>query len=143
MQERNLIMAQEHTPVLIVGAGGAGLSFSLLLQQQGIASLLIERRLDVSWVPRARNLNYRSLEVFRGLGLQGEVYAAGDHVTQSYLKETLALPEQKVVPALNVAALVSPHQQEISPETFLMYCPQSRLEPLLLTVNKRRGCDVR
>ncbi|MBV9227774.1 MAG: FAD-dependent monooxygenase, partial [Chloroflexi bacterium] len=29
-------MAQEHTPVLIVGAGGAGLSLSLLLSQQGI-----------------------------------------------------------------------------------------------------------
>ena len=136
-------MTQEHTPVLIVGAGGAGLSLSLLLEQQGIASVLVERRPDVSWVPRARNLNYRSLEVFRGLGLQEEVHAAGDQVTQSYLKETLASPEQKVVSALNVAALASPNQQEISPETFLMYCPQSRLEPLLLEALKQRGCDVR
>jgi putative polyketide hydroxylase len=37
------MMAQEHTPVLIVGAGGAGLSLSLLLHQQGIPSVLIER----------------------------------------------------------------------------------------------------
>jgi 2-polyprenyl-6-methoxyphenol hydroxylase-like FAD-dependent oxidoreductase len=41
-------MAQEHVPVLIVGAGGAGLSLSLLLHQQGIASILVERRPDVS-----------------------------------------------------------------------------------------------
>lgn len=134
-------MAQEHTPVLIVGAGGAGLSLSLLLHQQGIASVLVERRPDVSWVPRARNLNFRTLEVFRGLGLEEELHAAGSRVTHSYLKETLASPEQKEV--LNVDALTPPNQQEISPEPFLMYCPQSRLEPLLLTANKQRGCDVR
>jgi putative polyketide hydroxylase len=134
-------MAQERTPVLIVGAGGAGLSLSLLLHQQGIASVLVERRPDVSWVPRARNLNFRTLEVFRGLGLEGEVHAAGDRVTHSYLKETLASPEQKEI--LNVDALTPPNQQEISPEPFLMYCPQSRLEPVLLAANRQRGCDVR
>src|SRR5579859_6278549 len=136
-------MAQEHASVLIVGAGGAGLSLSLLLQQQGIPSVLIERRSDVSWVPRARNLNFRTLEVFRGLGLEEEVHAAGDHVTRSYLKETLASPEQKEISALNVADLIPHNWQEISPETFLMYCPQSRLEPLLLAANKQHGCDVR
>ncbi len=137
------MMAQEHVPVLIVGAGGAGLSLSLLLHQQGIASMLVERRPDVSWVPRARNLNFRTLEVFRGLGLEEEVHAAGDRVTHSYLKSSLASPEQKEVPALNVDALIPPNQQEFTPETFLMYCPQSRLEPLLLAANKQRGCDVR
>ena len=58
-------MAQEQISVLIVGAGGAGLSFALLLRQQGIPSLLIERRTDVSWYPRARTLNFRTMEVFR------------------------------------------------------------------------------
>ncbi len=136
-------MAQEHVPVLIVGAGGAGLSLSLLLHQQGITTMLVERRLDVSWVPRARNLNFRTLEVLRGLGLQEEVYAVGDRFMHSYLKETLASPEQKGVPGLNVDALIPSNQQEISLEPFVMYCPQSRLEPLLLAANKQRGCDVR
>jgi len=137
------MMAQEHVPVLIVGAGGAGLSLSLMLHQQGIASVLVERRPDVSWVPRARNLNYRTLEVFRGLGLEEEVHAAGDRVTHSFLKSSLASPEQKEIPGLNIDALIPPNQQELSPEQFLMYCPQSRLEPLLLAANKQRGCDVR
>src|SRR2546430_6775320 len=44
--ERSPTMVQKHLPVLIVGAGGAGLSLSLLLLQQGIPSLLIERRSD-------------------------------------------------------------------------------------------------
>jgi putative polyketide hydroxylase len=136
-------MAQEHVPVLIVGAGGAGLSLSLLLHQQGIASMLVERRPDVSWVPRARNLNFRTLEVLRGLGLQEEVHAAGDRLIYSYLKETLASPEQKQFSALNIDALIPSNQQEISPEPFLIYCPQSRLEPLLLAANRQRGCDVR
>jgi putative polyketide hydroxylase len=136
-------MAQEHVPVLIVGAGGAGLSLSLLLHQQGIASMLVERRPDVSWVPRARNLNFRTLEVLRGLGLQEEVHAAGDRLIHSYLKETLASPEQKQFSALNIDALIPSNQQEISPEPFLIYCPQSRLEPLLLAANRQRGCDVR
>ena len=136
-------MAQEHIPVLIVGAGGAGLTLSLLLHQQGIASVLVERRPDVSWVPRARNLNFRTLEVFRGLGLGEEVHAAGGGVTHSYLKETLASPEQKEMPGLVVKDFIPPNQQEISPETFLTYCPQNRLEPLLLNSNKQHGCDVR
>ena len=45
-------MTQERVPVLIVGAGGAGLSLSLLLLQQGIHPLLIERRSDISIYPR-------------------------------------------------------------------------------------------
>lgn len=137
------MMTQEHTPVLIVGAGGAGLSLSLMLHQQGIASVLVERRSEVSWVPRARNLNFRTLEVLRGLGLEEEVHAAGDHVTHSYLKETLASPQQQEIPGLNVEALIPPKQQETSPEPFAMYCPQSRLEPVLRAANQQRGCDVR
>jgi putative polyketide hydroxylase len=39
--------------------------------------------------------------------------------------------------------LIPPNQQEISPEPFVMYCPQSRLEPVLRAANQQRGCDVR
>ena len=134
-------MTAQNVPVLIVGAGGAGLSLSLLLRQQEIPSVLIERRPDVSWVPRARNLNFRTLEVFRGLGLEEEVRTVGGRATHSFLKETLASSEQKEI--LDVSVLTPPNQQEISPEPFLWYCPQSRLEPLLLATNRQRGCDVR
>src|SRR5215469_9501956 len=93
--------AQEgNVSVLIVGAGGAGLALSLLLQQQGIASVLVERRPDVSWFPRARNLNFRTLEVFRGLGLEAEVLAAGTPFSRTFRKQTLAAPEREEFPSI-------------------------------------------
>jgi putative polyketide hydroxylase len=142
-KERNPIMTQEHTPVLIVGAGGAGLSLSLLLQQQGIASVLIERRPDVSWFPRARNLNFRTLEVFRGLGLEAQVLAAGTHFSQTFRKQTLASPEREEFPSIEQMLHVTDHPEILTPEPLFWYCPQSRLEPLLLAVAKQRGCEVR
>jgi len=136
-------MTQEHIPVLIVGAGGAGLTLSLLLQQQGIASVLVERRPDVSWYPRARNLNFRTLEVFRGLGLEAQVLAAGTHVSQTFRKQTLASPEREEFPSIEQALHITDHPETLTPEPLFWYCPQSRLEPLLLAEAKRRGGDVR
>jgi putative polyketide hydroxylase len=142
-EERTSMMAQEHIPVVIVGAGGAGLSLSLLLQQQGIASVLVERRSDVSWFPRARNLNFRTLEVFRGLGLEKQVIAAGTHVSQTFRKPTLASPEREEFPSIEQMLHITDHPETLTPEPPFWYCPQSRLEPLLLAVAKQRGCDVR
>ena len=45
--------------------------------------MLVERRPDLSWYPRARNLNFRTLEVFRGLGLEAQVIAARTHFSQT------------------------------------------------------------
>jgi len=137
------VVSQERVPVLIVGAGGAGLSLSLLLRQQGIASVLVERRSDVSWFPRARNLNFRTLEVFRGLGLEAQVIAAGNHVSRMFRKETLVSPEQEEFPAVDEATRIVDHPEILTPEPVAWYCPQSRLEPLLLAAASERGVDVR
>jgi 2-polyprenyl-6-methoxyphenol hydroxylase-like FAD-dependent oxidoreductase len=134
-------MTQEHVPVLIVGAGGAGLSISLLLQQQGVASVLVERRPNVSWVPRARNLNFRTLEVFRGLELGAQVHATANQMSRVFLKSTLASSEEKQM--LDTSSFIPADMGRLSPEPFMKYCPQSRLEPLLLAANRERGCDVR
>ncbi|HZR38631.1 MAG TPA: FAD-dependent monooxygenase [Ktedonobacteraceae bacterium] len=133
-------MVQEHVPVLIVGAGGAGLSLSLLLHQQGIASLLVERRSDTSWYPRARSLNFRTLEVLRGLGLEAQVLAEGTTISRLFRKQSLAANEQEEIP--NPIAMVE-HLEEITQEPLAWYYPQSKLEPLLLAEARRRGVDVR
>lgn len=132
-------MTQEHVPVLIVGAGGAGLSLSLLLLQQGIHPLLIERRSDISIYPRARNLNFRTLEVLRGLGLAAEVREAGTRISQVIFKETLASKQEET---LDPTTLMT-HSEALSPDPFGWHCPQSRLEPLLLAAAKQRGGNVR
>jgi putative polyketide hydroxylase len=137
------VIAQEHVPVLIVGAGGAGLSLSLLLRQQGIASVVLEQRSDVSWYPRARNLNFRTLEVFRGLGLEARVIAVGSHVSRMFRKETLASAEQEEFPAIDEATRIVDHPEILTPEPPTWYCPQSRLEPLLVAAAKDYGGDVR
>jgi 2-polyprenyl-6-methoxyphenol hydroxylase-like FAD-dependent oxidoreductase len=126
-----------------VGAGGAGLSLSLLLHQHGIASVLVERRSDVSWYPRARNLNFRTLEVFRGLGLEPQVLAAGAHFSRTLRKETLASHEEEDLPSIEAFLHIADHLDIVTPEPALWYCPQSRLEPLMLAEAKRCGCDVR
>jgi putative polyketide hydroxylase len=137
------MVAQERVPVLIVGAGAAGLSLSLLLRQQGIATVVVERRADVSWYPRARNLNFRTLEVFRGLGLEPQVIAAGSHVSRMFRKETLASPQQEEFPDIDRALHFVDHPELLTPEPLIWYCPQSRLEPLLLATARQRGGDVR
>jgi 2-polyprenyl-6-methoxyphenol hydroxylase-like FAD-dependent oxidoreductase len=131
----------EQVPVLIVGGGGAGLAMSILLRQQGIAAVLVERRPDISWVPRARNLNFRTLEVFRGLGLEGEVRAAGVPVSRMFRRATLASPDEEELG--NPAQLHPAGMERVSPEPFLWYCPQNRLEPILRAAAQQRGCDVR
>src|SRR5581483_3808668 len=106
-------VTQEHMPVLIVGAGGAGLSLSLLLHQQGISSVLIERRTDTSWYPRARSLNFRTLEVLRGLGLEAEVLAGGARLSRMLRKHSLAESSQEEI--LNPIAMVE-HLEDITQE---------------------------
>lgn len=132
-------MNPEQVPVLIVGAGGGGLSLALLLLQQGIHPLIIERRADVSWYPRARNLNFRTLEVFRGLGLSEEIHAAGAPVSRIFARQHLASREQREL--LDTASLLD--TRALSPEPFMWYCPQSRLEPILLKAARQRGADIR
>jgi putative polyketide hydroxylase len=70
-------MTAEQLPTLIVGAGGAGLAAALLLLQQDLPAVVVERRDGISWIPRARNINFRTLEVLRSLGIADQVHAAG------------------------------------------------------------------
>ncbi|CAF9928566.1 MAG: hypothetical protein HETSPECPRED_006884 [Heterodermia speciosa] len=64
-------------PVLIVGGGIVGLSASLFLSHLGIRSLLVERHPGTSIHPRSRGFNARIMEIYRNLGLDEEIRAAG------------------------------------------------------------------
>ena len=127
-------------PVLIVGAGVGGLAMSALLAQHGVRSLLVERRREVFLYPKARNLSFRSLEILRGLGLGDEVHAVADHISAMLVKPALNSADQQL--AIDIDAVFA-GLGELSPEPAAQYCPQSRLEPILLAETRRRGSEVR
>ena len=54
--------------MLIVGAGPVGLGASLELARFGVPSLVIEKHDSISWHPKTRNLNTRTMEITRGWG---------------------------------------------------------------------------
>lgn len=70
-------MSVERVPVLIVGAGYAGLSAATLLAWRGVPCRLVERRPSTSRLPKAHGINRRSMEVLRVVpGLEDALFAA-------------------------------------------------------------------
>jgi 2-polyprenyl-6-methoxyphenol hydroxylase-like FAD-dependent oxidoreductase len=127
-------------PVLIVGAGAAGLATSALLAKHGVRSLLVEKRREVFIYPKARNLSFRSLEILRGLGLSDEVHAIARRESTVVARPTLNSTQEE--PAIDLDAIFA-GLETLSPEPVVQYCPQSRSEPLLLNETRRRGSEVR
>jgi putative polyketide hydroxylase len=133
-------MGAVKVPVLIVGAGAAGLATSALLAKHGVGSLLVEKRREIFIYPKARNLSFRSLEILRGLGLADDVHAVADRVSDMVVKPTLNSAEEKL--AIDIDAFFA-GLDHLSPEPTIQYCPQSSLEPMLLAETRRRGSEVR
>lgn len=132
-------MPPAHYPVLIVGAGAAGLAASTLLAHYGVRSLIVEKRREIFVYPKARNLTFRSLEILRGVGLGPAVNSSAHHISHMISKPTLASSETTAV----FDEDYFPDAQAISPEPFGKYCPQSVLEPILLDETRRRGSEAR
>ena len=70
----------EEVPVLVVGAGPAGLTAAIALGRYGVECPLVERRLEPSSHPRATVVSTRSMELLRSWGLEERVLAGGVEV---------------------------------------------------------------
>ncbi|HVD55568.1 MAG TPA: FAD-dependent monooxygenase [Thermoleophilaceae bacterium] len=117
-------------PVLVVGAGPAGLAAAIELARHGMPSLLIERRTTLSSHPRATVLSLRSMELVRAWGLEAEVRARSAEVDPRMLEaETLA--NAAAGTALQVGYPSAEQSRMISPTTPACVA-QDDLEPLLL-----------
>jgi 2-polyprenyl-6-methoxyphenol hydroxylase-like FAD-dependent oxidoreductase len=78
-------------PVLVVGAGPAGLTTAITLARYGVESLLVERRPALSGLPKATVVSTRSMELFRSWGLEEAIRAGGVDVEWlMWISETLA-----------------------------------------------------
>jgi putative polyketide hydroxylase len=139
MDVGDAMQRDSEVPVLIVGAGAAGLSTAALLAQHGVKSWVVERRAAVYRYPKARNLSFRSLEILRRLGLRDAVHAIADDVSDMVVKQSLSSADE--APALDLDNIFG-GLAHLSPEPAAQYCPQSRLEPILADYVRGHGNEV-
>jgi 2,4-dichlorophenol 6-monooxygenase len=136
-------MREIEVPILIVGGGGCGLSTYIFLSTLGVESLLVERHVKPSPMPKARALNRRSLEVMRQFGLEEEIREGampGGYVGKIRWMTSLGGDgdiDRKTlyeIDSFGGGSLASEYEAGSPFGKFLMY-PQVRLEPFL----RRRG----
>src|SRR5215207_5661965 len=117
-------------PVLVVGAGPAGLAAAIELTRHDIPCLLVERRTLLSSHPRATALSLRSMELVRAWGLESGVRARSVDVDWRMLEsETLA--DAASGTAIAVGYPNAEQSRMVSP-TAPACVAQDDVEPLLL-----------
>ena len=67
-----------NVPVLIVGGSLVGLSTAMFLAARGVQPLVVERHPGTAIHPRAALFNQRTIELYRGLGLEEEITVASE-----------------------------------------------------------------
>jgi 2-polyprenyl-6-methoxyphenol hydroxylase-like FAD-dependent oxidoreductase len=134
-------MKAGHTPVLIVGAGYAGLTAALLLAWRGVPCTLVERHESVSPRPKAHGINRRSMEVLRVVeGLEADLFKASRAAPEDaaiIIAETVTGREilRLLEPGAPRPALLSPVD--------ICHIGQNRVERTLLRYVRGLGVDVR
>jgi putative polyketide hydroxylase len=128
-------------PVLIVGAGPAGLTTAIGLGRQGVGSLLVERHPGTSIFPKASGISTRTMEILRSWGLESAVRANSQDVLPFMsIRETLTGPQLAVAPL----GFPTDEQAGVVSPTRTALIPQDRLEPILLDeARSLPGVDVR
>jgi 2-polyprenyl-6-methoxyphenol hydroxylase-like FAD-dependent oxidoreductase len=141
-------MSKNHVQVVIVGGGIVGLSTSLFLSSHGINSILVERHSGTSIHPRARSVNARTMELYRELGIDEDVRAAGAALG----------PSMGIYKGSSLVEVIEPHKRKETdgPRSFpgasfleslgpvaRAWGTQDVIEPVLLAAARDRGGDLR
>ena len=131
-------------PVLIVGAGPAGLVASLSLARHGVGHLTVERHPSTAHTPRAHIINQRTVEILRALGVSKrfhEVATPQRIMSNNLWVTTLADPEVARSQTWGTAPDRAGEYESASPEP-MANCPQTVLEPLLLEAAREAGSQI-
>ena len=150
----------EEAQAVVVGAGPAGLSAAITLARAGIETLLLERWLHTSRVPRATAISTSTMELMRSWGLEDQVREGDLQVElQPWITETLSAASHGHAvdagfPTREQSALISPTgpagvpQDHLEPvlEGHLRSLPQARVErgtEVLGVQNRHDGVTLR
>jgi 2,4-dichlorophenol 6-monooxygenase len=136
--------ADTEIPVLIVGAGPAGLALSLALARYGVLALTIDKHPSTAHTPRAHIINQRTVEIFRALGISEKFHELA--IPQSGMSNnlwvtTLAEPEVARSQTWGTAPDRAAEYLVSSPEP-MANCPQTVLEPMLLAAAREAGANI-
>ncbi|MEU5090118.1 FAD-dependent monooxygenase [Streptomyces sp. NPDC021356] len=126
-------------PVLIVGGSIVGASAALFLAARGVAPVLVEKHPAVSTRLRAKLFHPRTMEAYRAVGADQDVYAAQHHPPADHAAVVTSLtgPELRrwPLPAAQDFSDVSP-----SPSAFVK---QAELEEVVRAHARTAGADLR
>jgi 2,4-dichlorophenol 6-monooxygenase len=131
-------------PVLIVGAGPAGLTLALALARHGVPALTVEKHPSTAHTPRAHIINQRTVEIFRALGISKTFHEAAipqAGMTNNLWYTTLADPEVARSQTWGTGPDRAAEYFLSSPEP-MANCAQTVLEPMLLAAAREAGADI-
>jgi putative polyketide hydroxylase len=127
------------TPVLIIGSGLAGLTTAVMLAWRGVRPLLVERHADTSKNPRARGVNFRSMELLRVAGLEADLMREGGDMRDFSIivAETVTGRELRTILPRG-----SWDTHDLTPAQ-MSGAGQDRVEPILRRHAEALGADIR
>jgi putative polyketide hydroxylase len=126
--------------ILIVGGSVVGASSALFLAARGVIPVLVEKHLSVSTRLRAKIFYPRSMEAYRAVGADQDIYAiqhAAPPADHAAVVESLAGPELRrwLLPAAQDFSAVSPCQSAL--------VKQADLELVVRDHARAAGADLR
>jgi 2-polyprenyl-6-methoxyphenol hydroxylase-like FAD-dependent oxidoreductase len=134
-------MTERHVPVLIAGGSLVGLTTSALLVDQDVPHLLVESHTGTAIHPRAASFHQRTMEIFRGLGMQSAVQAAAE---KEFVQNgaIVSVPSLSSDPITYFFRNFNEGVEHLSP-TSRLFITQIGLEPLLRDTARERGATHR
>ena len=119
--------------VLVVGAGPTGLALALALARAGVRARVIDRRSGIAPQSRALDVQARTLELYRALGVTDRLLELGVRVREVTVRDAGRTASRADVTGLGAG---------LSPYPFLLCCPQDDHEALLVRELAATGVPV-